>query len=72
MDAVTDAPRVKLIKIEDAAELVGCDVSVINSLVKESRSNGFPSARFGPRTIRIDENRLIDWIINGGLDGVNS
>lgn len=61
---------IDLIDPEEAAEICGCDKSVILSLVKDD-STGFPAATLGPRTIRIDRVRLASWLANGGLNGLN-
>jgi predicted DNA-binding transcriptional regulator AlpA len=56
-----------LITIEDAAEICSVHRSVIDSLVKDRKTNGFPAVKFGERSIKIDRNRLYLWIGSGGL-----
>lgn len=62
--------EIDLIDPEEAAKICDCDKSVILSLVHD-QSTGFPAAKLGPRTIRIDRNRLAVWIQNGGLNGID-
>jgi hypothetical protein len=64
------APQpVELIKIEEASQICDVDKSVINSLIQDSESNGFPVIRLSTRTIRIDRHRLYAWLHSGGLNG---
>jgi hypothetical protein len=65
--AVSSVPE--LITMKDAAEICGCDLSVINALVHDRAENGFPAIVLGRRTIRIDKARLQRWFMNGGLNG---
>ena len=56
-----------LISIDEAAKIFGCGDSVINELIKDSATNGFPSIRLSTKTVRIDKARLNKWINAGGL-----
>lgn len=51
--------------IKEAAELVGCHRTVIDSLIKRGK---LPHARLSQRVVRIDRDKLIEWIKNGGLN----
>lgn len=51
--------------IKEAAELVGCHRSQIDSLVKR---NKIPYARISQRVVRFDREQLIQWMRNGGLN----
>jgi excisionase family DNA binding protein len=57
----------ELITVEQAADLCGCDKSVIHQLVHDREVNGFPAVVLGKRTIRIDKRRLQRWFQQGGL-----
>ena len=62
----------ELITIAEAAKICDVDVSVINSLFHKRDKNGFPGIRLSERKLKIDKQRLIEWLRNGGLaDGVN-
>lgn len=60
-------PPLELITIEQAAIECDCGKSVIEDLVREAAATGFPAVQLGPRTIRIDRNRLRLWLNAGGL-----
>lgn len=57
----------ELISVVEAAKLCGVAKSVIERLVAEAATNGFPAIRLGARTIKIDKRRLNHWFQNGGL-----
>lgn len=61
----------ELITIDAAAEICGgdkpLDRSVMVGLIDATETTGFPAIRLGPRTIRIDKKRLIQWLQSGGL-----
>jgi hypothetical protein len=65
------SPPVELITIEAASQICDCDKSVINSLMQEAETNGFPVVHLGKRTIRIDKHRLNTWLRSGGLNGTH-
>lgn len=57
------------ITIEEAASICNVDRSVIDSLVHDAPKNGFPAARLGRKTVRIDKVALNLWLMGGGLNG---
>jgi len=62
----------ELITIAEAAKICDVDISVINSLFHKRNKNGFPGIRLSERKLKIDKQRLIEWLRNGGLaDGLN-
>jgi len=61
----------ELIRLDEARDICECDISVITSLFKDSQNNGFPAVKLAPKTFRVDKQRLILWLRNGGLDGIN-
>ena len=67
--AATKPPPLELISIERAAKEMGCGKSVVEDLVRDAETTGFPAVQLGPRTIRIDRNRLRLWLNAGGLKG---
>lgn len=69
-DATAQHPP-EYISISQAAEICQCGETVINSLIQERALNRFPAVRLGERTIRINKQLLIQWLNNGGLDGIN-
>lgn len=57
----------RLIDVAGFIEKYGISKSVVQELVRERETNGFPAVVLGPRTTRIDENRLPAWFAKGGL-----
>jgi len=68
-DAIGNAPAQapEYISIKEAAEIAGCDDSVLQSLVKDRAATGFPATVLGPKTIRVNKILLIRWLDAGGL-----
>lgn len=65
---VNSAPaEPELISIKEAAKICSCSRSVMDALVQNAETNGFPAVRLGSRTIVIDKRRLNSWFQNGGL-----
>lgn len=62
-----EPPPLELISISTAAKEMECSNSVVEELVRECETTGFPAVQLGPRTIRIDRNRLRLWLNAGGL-----
>jgi len=63
-------PEPDLITIKEAQEICKCGREAITSLFNDRHSNGFPGVQLSARTLRIDRNRLFDWIAKGGLTSV--
>jgi len=69
--SVAPAEPPELIKLEEAKEICRCSIEVIQSLFDDRENNQFPGVKLAPRTFRVDKERLIHWLRNGGLNGIN-
>lgn len=56
----------EVLTIKEAAEVCRVHRSVIDSLIKRE---AIPFARFSERVVRIDREKLNEWIKSGGLNG---
>jgi excisionase family DNA binding protein len=63
-----DGTNNPLLTIPQAAEVLGVHRSTVDSLIKRTDSR-FPYARLSERVIRIDRDKLFEWVRSGGLDG---
>jgi excisionase family DNA binding protein len=52
-----------LVNAERIGELLGCDVQAVYRLAKE---RAIPFVKVGARTIKFDENIVVEWIRSGG------
>lgn len=59
--------EIDLISIEQAMKVCGTGRQVIDDLIHDAETNGFPSVVLGARTTKIDRNRLGVWLASGGL-----
>ena len=51
----------------EAAEMAGCNKSIILDLIKNRRSNNFPGTQLSPKVFTINRNAFIDWLNSGGI-----
>lgn len=65
--AAVRPPDPEMISIAETATRCGVGRAVIDDLVKDAETNGFPAVKFGPKSIQIDYTRLRSWIAAGGL-----
>lgn len=56
-----------LITIEATCKFCKVGDTVINGLIHDAATNGFPVVHLGKRTILVDRTRLIPWLNAGGL-----
>ena len=52
-----------LVNAERIGDLIGCDVQSVYRLAKE---HAIPFVRIGTRTIKFDEDIVVEWIRSGG------
>lgn len=54
-----------LLTIQEAAEICRVHRTVIDSLIKRGK---IPHARLSERVVRIDRDKLLEWVKRGGLN----
>lgn len=57
-----------LVNAERVGELLGCDAQSVYRLAKE---RAIPFVRLGTRTIKFDEDMIVEWIRSGGTKSNN-